>query len=286
MNPDNAERGATDHNRQKKAAVINDFSSFGRCSLAAALPILSALKVQCCPVPTAVFTNHTGFKNFSWYDCTDRLESYINDWQATSLGFSAIASGYLSSVKQIDFVERFISTFKNPDTVILVDPVMGDYGRLYPSFKDDVACGLRRLVPHAHVITPNLTEACILAGRKYDETLSDSDLLALAAELSPPEGFGCVISGVQRGKMLANFIYSRAKGPAIVTAPRIGCDRSGTGDIFSAAVLGFLLRDPDLKSAVEKAVSFVTATIEKAVEMQIPVTDGLPFEETLPMLWS
>ncbi len=275
-----------DHNRQKKAAVINDFSSFGRCSLAAALPVLSALKVQCCPVPTAVFTNHTGFRDFSWYDCTDRLDSYIDDWKSTGLAFSAIASGYLSSVRQLDFVERFIEAFRTDETVVMVDPVMGDYGRLYPAFKDEVAKGLRALVPHADMLTPNLTEACILAGREYDERLGDGDLLALAEELCAPHGKGCVISGVPRDGHLANFVYSREEGSRIVTAPRVGVDRSGTGDVFSAVVLGTLLNGESVWGAVEKAVAFVTATIERAVELRIPVTDGLPFEETLSVLWS
>ena len=278
--------GKDDHNRQKKAAVINDFSSFGRCSLAAALPVLSALKVQCCPVPTAVFTNHTGFRNFSWYDCTERLDSYIDDWKATGLGFSAIASGYLSSIRQLDFVERFIDAFAYVGTIVMVDPVMGDYGRLYPTFKDDVARGLRRLLPHADMLTPNLTEACILAGREYDEKMSDADLLALAEELCAFGARGCVISGVAREDHIANFVYSRDEGPSVVAARRIGSDRSGTGDVFSAAILGFLLRDASVKTSVEKAVAFVTATIGRAVEMRIPVTDGLPFEETLSMLWS
>lgn len=269
-----------------KAAVINDFSSFGRCSLAAALPVLSALKVQCCPVPTAVFTNHTGFGKFSWFDCTDRLDAYIDDWKATGLEFSAIMSGYLSSFRQLDFVERFIKAFASERTFVFIDPVMGDYGRLYPAFKDDVAKGLKRLLPFAHVLTPNLTEACILAGRPYDENIPDDGLLALAQELCGERAASCVISGVPRDGRLANYIYSYDEGPSIVTAPRVGCDRSGTGDVFSAVIAGSVVRGETVKSAVEKAVGFVTATIERAVEMDIPVTDGLPFEETLPMLWS
>jgi pyridoxine kinase len=282
----NKNASIVNHNRQKKVAVINDFSSFGRCSLAAALPIFSALKVQCCPVPTAVFTNHTGFEYFSWYDCSDKLDNYIADWKATGLEFSAIASGYLSSMLQLDFVEQFIKAFKKDATLIVVDPVMGDYGRLYPTFKDDVAKGLRRLLSFADILTPNLTEASILAGRKYDENLSDGELLALAEELCEKNARGCVISGVPRADHLANFVFSKSDGPSVVTAPRIGRDRSGTGDVFSCVVTGELLRGKSLTQAVEKAAEFVTATIQRAVDMEIPLTDGLPFEETLSMLWS
>lgn len=275
-----------DHNRQHKAAVINDFSSFGRCSISAALPILSALKVQCCPVPTAVFTNHTGFHDFSWYDCTDKLPRYIEDWKATGLKFSAIASGFLSSMDQLDFVERFVREFRHPGTTVLVDPVMGDYGKLYRTFRSDVAMGLRRLLKVADVLTPNLTEACILADRAYDENMSDKDIMLLAESLCRFNAQGCVISGVVRGDKIVNYVFSRKEGQSLVTSPRIGEDRSGTGDVFSAVILGALVNGKSLKEAVEKSADFVAATVRRSVELSIPLTDGLPFEETLSILWS
>ena len=122
-----------DHNRQKKAAVINDFTSFGRCSLAVTIPILSAMKVQCCPVPTAFFTNHPGFDSFDWTDNTPHLDGYISEWRKLGLRFDAIQTGFLGSREQVDFVHRFIAAFKAPGTIVCVDPVMGDYGRLYPT---------------------------------------------------------------------------------------------------------------------------------------------------------
>ena len=124
----------TDHNRQKKAAVINDFTSFGRCSLAVTIPILSALKVQCCSVPTAIFTNHTGYPSFAWTDYTDHLDDYIREWQKLYLRFDAIATGFLGSHRQVDFVQRFLTTFRDERTIVVVDPVMGDYGRLYATY--------------------------------------------------------------------------------------------------------------------------------------------------------
>lgn len=275
-----------DRSHQPKAALINDFSSFGRCSLAAALPLLSALKVQCCPVPTAIFTNHTGFRHFSWCDFTDRLQSYIKDWKATGLEFSAIASGFLSSMEQLDFVERFVQEFRRPQTIVLVDPVMGDYGKLYRTFRSDVAQALRRLLKLADVLTPNLTEACILADRRYDENMSDDDIFSLAEQLCSLNARACVVSGVIRGGEMTNFIYSREHGRSTVSVRRIGNDRSGTGDVFSAVILGSLVNGMNLKSAVEKAAAFVEASVRRAVELSIPPTDGLPFEETLSMLWS
>ena len=275
-----------DHNRQRKVAVINDYSSFGRCSLGASVPLLAAMKVQCCPVPTAVFTNHTGFPQFSFADMTDRMDAYIADWKATGLTFSAIASGYLASERQIDYVHRFVETFATPETIVLVDPVMGDYGKLYSGFKPEVAEGLRSLLPIADYLTPNLTEACVLLGRDYDPTPDDDGLHAIAEELCAPHAKGVVISGVPREGRLVNYVYTPAKGGVKIDVEKIGPDRSGTGDVFASVIIGALVNGLSLDAAVRKAVAFVAQAVRMAEKMEIPTTDGLPFEEVLSELWS
>ena len=275
-----------DHNRQRKVAVINDYSSFGRCSLGASVPLLAAMKVQCCPVPTAVFTNHTGFPQFSFADMTDRMDAYIADWKATGLTFSAIASGYLASERQIDYVHRFVETFATPETIVLVDPVMGDYGKLYSGFKREVAEGLRSLLLIADYLTPNLTEACVLLGRDYDPTPDDDGLHAIAEELCAPHAKGVVISGVPREGRLVNYVYTPAKGGVKIDVEKIGPDRSGTGDVFASVIIGALVNGLSLDAAVRKAVAFVAQAVRMAEKMEIPTTDGLPFEEVLSELWS
>lgn len=275
-----------DHNRQLKAAVINDYSSFGRCSLAVSAPILAAMGVQCCPVPTAVFTNHTGFAHFSWADCTDRMDAYIEDWKATGLRFSAVASGFLASVWQVDYVKRFVEAFRDENLLVMVDPVMGDYGKLYRTFKPEVAARMSTLLDVADVLTPNFTEACILAGRDYCHDPSDAELAEVASCLCERHARAVVISGVPRGGHLANFIYAKGFEPEIVTTEKVGPDRSGTGDVFSSVILGGLVRGKTMGEAVRTAVDFVSLSVRKAEEMGIPVTDGLPIEETLPKLWS
>ena len=274
------------HNRQKKAAVINDYSSFGRCSLAVAVPILAALKVQCCPVPTAVFTNHTGFERFSWSDCTDRMDAYIDDWRATGLTFSAVLSGFLASLRQLNYVRRFVEAFRTDDMLVVVDPVMGDYGKLYRTFKPEVAAGLRGLLDVADVLTPNLTEACILADAPYRTDMPDRTVFDLAARLCEPHARAVVVSGVPRGDELFNFVFSREDGENVVPVPKIGPDRSGTGDVFSAVILGELLNGRPMAEAVRRAADFVTASVRRAEELGIPLTDGLPIEETLALLCS
>jgi len=273
-----------DHNRQRKAAVINDFSSFGRCSLAVALPVLSALKVQCCSVPTAVFTNHTGFRHYSWTDYTDHMDAYIGDWLATGLRFDAIATGFLGSVRQIDFVKRFVDAFRNPATLVVVDPVMGDYGRLYATYDRALAESMRAFLDVADVLTPNLTEACVLAGVPYDPEMSDAGLAALCSQLTAGRASRVVVSGIARGGSLANFVHERGKAPVVVSQPKLGVDRSGTGDVFASVVLGELVRGAPFADAVRSAAEFVSRAVARTIEMGIPPTDGLAIEEVLGLL--
>ena len=114
--------------RQKKIALINDITGFGRCSIAVELPIISAFKIQACPLPTAILSVHTGFENYFIDDYTDRMQRYIDSWKLNNLQFDGIASGFLGSEAQIEIVNRFIE--ENLSSVVMIDPVMGDHGRL------------------------------------------------------------------------------------------------------------------------------------------------------------
>ena len=122
------------HNRQKKIAVINDFTGFGRCSIAASLPIISAMKIQCCPLPTSIFSNHTGFDSFFFTDYTKHMNAYMDEWKKLDLRFAGILTGFLGSPEQIEIVKHFLGMFKTKDNITVIDPVMGDYGKLYPTY--------------------------------------------------------------------------------------------------------------------------------------------------------
>ena len=114
------------HNNQKKIAVINDISGFGRCSIAVSLPIISAMKIQCCMLPTSIFSNHSGFESFFFDDYTDRMQEYIDNWKKLDLRFKGIATGFLGSRKQIEIVSGFLNDFGGDDTIVIIDPVMGN----------------------------------------------------------------------------------------------------------------------------------------------------------------
>ena len=114
---------------QKKVAMINDLSGYGRCSLTVAIPILSAMKVQCCPVPTSILSNHTGFPVYFFDDYTKKLPEYLEKWGELGLTFDGIVSGFLGSQEQIRIVKEMIGRFKGPGAKVVIDPIMGDNGK-------------------------------------------------------------------------------------------------------------------------------------------------------------
>ena len=134
------------HNHQKKIALINDMTGFGRCSIAVALPVISMLRVQCCALPTAIFSNHTGFESFYYQDYTDYMQPSINEWKKLGLEFSGICTGFLGSARQIAIVSDFIRDFKRPDNLVIIDPVMGDYGKPYPTYTKEMCDHMKDLV--------------------------------------------------------------------------------------------------------------------------------------------
>ena len=271
----------TDHNRQKKIAVINDFSGFGRCSIAVCLPVISAMKIQCCPLPTAVFSNHTGFESFFLKDFTDYMEPYAEEWKKLDLQFEGIMTGFLGSQRQIEIVSRFFESFHRGDCIALVDPVMGDYGQLYPTYSEALARDMHELVRFADILTPNLTEACILTGRSYREDFSEAELYEIAGDLSEMGPGKIVISGLSEGCDLLNYVFERGSSPVMVREHKVGGFRSGTGDVFSSVIAGDAVNGREFADSVRHASAFIAKTLRRTIELGIPETDGICFEEFL-----
>jgi len=269
------------HNHQKKMAVINDFCGFGRCSLAVSLPIISAMKVQCCPLPTSVFSNHTGFESFYCTDFTDHMAAYAEEWKKLNLRFHGILTGFLGSPQQIGIVKDFLEHFKTEETVTVIDPVMGDYGRLYSTYSPLLASKMRELVPYADILTPNLTEACILTETGYDPTMKEDALEDLCKKLNAMGPKKIVISGLERGEDLENFIYEEGRTPAVLREHKVGPCRSGTGDVFSSMIAADAVNGAEFGASVQKASAFIARVLRRALELDLPKTDGLCFEEFL-----
>lgn len=272
------------HNHQKKIAVINDFCGFGRCSIAASLPIISAMKIQCCPLPTSIFSNHTGFDSYYYTDYTEHMEAYIEEWVKLGLNFHGILTGFLGSPEQINIVKRFLELFKKEDNITVIDPVMGDYGRLYPTYSPLLAEQMHTIVSYADILTPNLTEACILTETEYRADMNSDELTDLCKKLSDMGPKRIVISGLERGHDLENFVYEAGSQPQILREHKVGPCRSGTGDVFSSIIAADAVNGVDFISSVRHASSFIAKVLRRTVELGLPKTDGICFEEYLTEL--
>ena len=271
--------------RQKRIALVNDVTGFGRCSVAVELPLISALKVQACPLPTAILSCHTGFPTHFIDDYTRRMRPYMEDWQQNGVQFDGICTGFLGSAEQIAIVADFIRMFKQPGTRVMVDPVMGDYGKLYSSYTQEMCDGMKRLLALADIVTPNLTEACRLLDRPYPAggRVEAAELEYMAAELAAQGPSQVVITGLSEGEMIENFVYEAGRG-TLLKEKKVGGDRSGSGDAFAAIVAASLVRGASLTDAVKKAADFISKCLAYAVALDLPWNYGLPFEEYLTEL--
>ena len=268
--------------KQKKIAMINDFSGFGRCSLMVSVPIISAMKVQCCALPTAILSNHTGYEDFFFDDYTDKMQEYYGKWEKLGLSFDGIYTGFLGSVRQVSIVKDFIRRFASDETVVIVDPVMGDNGACYATIDEEFCTGMRRLIPGAAIITPNLTEACMLAGTEYRETGADTYALTrLAEELRELGAENIVITGITDGSDICDFIYTAGREAVLLRQPCGGEAHAGTGDVFSSIIAADAVKGVDIVTSVKKAASFVGRAIKLSHEMNIPTQDGVCFEELI-----
>lgn len=269
---------------QKKIAVINDLSGYGRCSLTVAIPILSALKVQCCPVPTSILSNHTGFPVYFFDDYTDKMGLYLEKWTELGLEFDGIFSGFLGSEAQIGIVMSMIRQFQGKDTLVVIDPIMGDHGKAYQTYTPAMCSRMKELVSMGDIVTPNLTEACILTGRTYrKDGWSRKELGQLAREIQAMGPECVVITGVNQGGYIMNVV-AEGERTAFPRTRRVGHERPGTGDVFSSVVSAAAIRGWSLDSAVRLAASFVKACIARSEELDIPIANGVCFEELMDVL--
>lgn len=271
-----------------RVAAIHDMSGFGRCSLTVAIPILSAMGVQCCPLPTAFLSTHTGgFEGFTFLDMTDEMPKVADHWASLGLTFQAIYSGFLGSARQIGIVEDFIRRFRRPDTVVVIDPVMGDYGRVYQTYTAAMCDGMARLAELADVITPNLTEAALLLGRPYDALpAGEAGLRQITEQLSLEGRRSVVLTGASLapGRTGAVCYDARTGRTQVVQTAYIAHEFHGTGDVFSSVLTGALVRGSTLADAAGQAAEFVRACAQRTAAEDLPMREGVDFEPLLGLL--
>lgn len=270
-----------------RIAAIHDLSCFGRCSLTIALPVLSAMGCQCCPLPTALLSAHTGFPGNTFLDLTTEMGRIADHWTAMDLQFGAIYSGFLGSADQVDTVARFFNTFKKSDTAVIVDPVMGDHGTAYRTCTPELCRGMRVLAENADVITPNLTEAALLLDHPYEE-IQRTDAYEVVRRLSVGGRRSVVLTGYpSESGQTGALCFDRDSGESkAVQTPREPQDFSGTGDLFASVLAGGVARGVPLFQAAQAAADFVRDCIARTLAEGLTEQDGVDFEPLLGQLTS
>lgn len=251
----------------KKCAVINDISGFGKCSLVAQLPVLSALGVEAHPAPTAVLSNQTAYGNYHSHDMTSFLAPCFEQWKKLGAGFDAVLTGYFTSAQEVRTVLKY---FQNTKALFVVDPVMGDNGELYDGFTGSLCNEIKELACRADIITPNITELRCLTGE------SNADK---AAEIMLKNGNKAVVlTGVEENGMIGSTVFTRNARKTFLS-PKRGGYFSGTGDIFSAILTGKMLKGSSVFDAARLAGEFISAVISVTVAEN--AQDGVDFEKRL-----
>ena len=266
---------------QKKIAVISDLAGYGRCALSISMPLLSAHGLQVCPVPTAVFSNHTAFPSCHQTDLTPILYDYVNEWEKLSLTFDGILSGYLSSPEQIAFVTDFIKRFRTPESIVIIDPVMGDHGKLYRAITPEMCTRMKELVHLADVLTPNLTEACMLTDTPYLTQPTRKELTVLLEKLLAFGAKKVVITGIFSEKSITNACMEQNGVPVFLRTKKEDVFRNGTGDIFASLLAADALIGKEFTTSVKEAASFIRHCIRVSEEQGVPQKNGVNFEQFL-----
>lgn len=270
----------------RKVAAIHDLSCYGRCSLAVILPVLSVMGVQCCPLPGTVLSTHTGgFGAVQRTDLTHQVAGTLRHWERLGLGFDGIYTGYMASADQIFQAVEAVERLSAPHAQVVVDPVLGDHGRLYTSITQEMAQAMGQLCAKARVITPNLTEAAILLGLAPDALLNERGV-DMAVELSAQGQRSVVVTGVtpEPGHTGAVWFDAATGQTGTTVAVRAPGDYPGTGDLFSAVLTGGLVMGESLERAAGRAAHFISRCAAFTAAQGGDTREGVLFEPLLPLL--
>lgn len=270
----------------KRILTIQDISCLGKCSLTVALPIISAMGVEACILPTAVLSTHTMFQGYTFKDLTDEINPIVKHWCDANIDFDALYTGYLGSIEQVDLVMQIFDRFKNENNLIIVDPVIGDNGKIYPALNIEFAHQMKKLCSRADIVVPNLTEAALMTGREYKENYDEKyvkDMLKAMAELGSKIN---VLTGISldedtMGIMGYNrendsfFEYFNKRYPMVC---------HGTGDIYASTCVGALMNDKSVEESFAVAVDYTAETIRLTEANPEHRSYGVDFEAAIPYL--
>ena len=269
----------------KQILLINDLAGYGKVATAAMLPVLSYMGLPVYNLPTALVSNTLDYGKFNILETTDYMEGVFPVWKELGFSFDAIATGFICSERQARMVADYCREQSDAGTIIFVDPIMGDNGKRYRNLPDGVCQALRHLVSLAHIITPNLTEACLLTGTDFhDGAWKRQELDQLLDRLHDLGPAQIVITGIPQGKFVANMIRTKDGRHTLLRQQHVGCAYSGTGDIFVSILAADAVSGVELIRSVRRASLFIKKCILLSAELGIPGTDGVCFEEVLGTL--
>ena len=270
----------------KRILTIQDISCLGKCSITVALPIISAMGVETTILPTAVLSTHTMFPDFTVKDLTDQLIPITDHWKSQGVKFDAIYTGYLGSAEEIEIAKKIFKEFGGDDTLIFIDPVMADNGKLYPAFDMEYAKLNAGLCGEADIIVPNITEACFMTDTEYKEEYDEAYILELLDKLAKLGAKKVVLTGasLSEGKTGVYGLDTVTGEKIIYQNDRVDASFHGTGDVFASVSVGAITRGLDLKTAFKIAADYTADTIRTTLENPAKPWYGVDFEATIPEL--
>ncbi|MBQ3537909.1 MAG: pyridoxamine kinase [Clostridia bacterium] len=271
----------------KRIVTIQDISCVGKCSLTVALPVISACGVETAVIPTAVLSTHTAFNRFTFCDLTDEIEPVTKHWKEEGISFDAIYTGYLGSFRQLQLMDKLFDDFKTDSNIIFIDPVMADHGKLYAGFTQEFADSMAKLCAKADVIVPNLTEACFMLHEEYIESgYSEEYIKNILRSLAELGCKNAVLTGVsfEDGK-LGVMAYNKENDEFFsYCTEKVNIRFHGTGDVFSSACVGALMKGLSLEASLKTAVNYTVESIKATIKEENPNWYGVNFEEAIPFL--
>ena len=270
----------------KRIVTIQDISCLGKCSLTVALPIISAMGVECAIIPTAVLSTHTMFQNFTFHDLTEEINPIVDHWEKEKIDFDAVYTGYLGSFEQIEIVSGVFEKMKAKGSLICVDPAMADNGKLYPAFDEAFALKMAELCANADFVLPNITEAAFMTESEYKEKYDEEYVRSLIYALAAKGAKNVVLTGVsfEEGKT-GVMTYNSASGEfSYYCHEKLPVSYHGTGDIFSSAFVGALMNGNTPGEAVAVAADFTAECIRVTLGNGKEKWYGVDFEQCVPYL--
>jgi pyridoxine kinase len=271
----------------KRIVTIQDVSCFGKCSITVALPIISAMGIECAIIPTSVLSTHTGgFEGFTFRDLSDDIPKIQEHWKKYALEFDMIYTGYLGSHSQIDYVMDFAKEFKREGNLLFVDPAMGDKGRLYTGFDASFPPHMARLCAMADIVVPNLTEASFMLGIEYKEQYDEAHVHSVLKKLCALGAKIAVLTGVSYDKSTQGAVLYDSKKDEFYSyfTENIPMSFHGTGDTFASVFAGALCRGLTKEEALGIAVDFTVECIKTTLPDAENHAYGTKFELCLPSL--